>query len=194
MSKICVIHGHPDTNEKHFVTALGQAYVEGATSAGHTVSEIRIGDLNFDLLRRPADFETLPSEELQAERQKIAEADHVVLVFPLWLGGTPAIVKAFFEQIARGGYFLQAANSESEFPIARMKGKSLRIIVTMGMPGLVYKTWFGAHSLKGFEQGIFGMSGFKPIHHKVIGTVGVDDPEKHEKWLSEVRELGTQGK
>ena len=26
-----------------------------------------------------------------------------------------------------------------------LKGKSARIIMTMGMPGIVYRWWFGAH-------------------------------------------------
>ncbi|MAK60516.1 MAG: NAD(P)H dehydrogenase [Ponticaulis sp.] len=190
MSKICVIHGHPDTSQPHFCRALGDAYIEGAKSAGHNVDEIVIGDLEFDFMRRPDDFETVPPANIAAERNKIGSADHVVIIFPLWLGGAPSILKAFFEHAARGGYFLEEANSEREFPKARMKGKSMRIIVTMGMPSLIYNTWFGANSLKGLEKGMFGISGFSPIRHKLIGTVETKSQAKHEKWLNAVRQLG----
>jgi len=34
----------------------------------------------------------------------IAWAEHLVLLFPLWLGDMPALVKAFLEQVARPGF------------------------------------------------------------------------------------------
>lgn len=190
MPNICVIHGHPDSRQPHFCRALGKAYLEGAREAGHQVSEIVVGDLEFDFLRSATAFANDPAEPLMAEREKISAADHVVIIFPLWLGGAPALLKGFLEQIACGGFFLETAESEKEFPKAKMKGKSLRIIVTMGMPSLIYNTWFGANSLKGLEKGMFGLSGFKPIRHKLIGMVETDDEARHVRWLNSVRKLG----
>lgn len=194
MSKICLIHGHPDSRSPHFCRALGDAYRSGADAAGHEVSEIILGDLEFDFLRSPTAFEADPAEPILSEREKIAAADHLVVVFPLWLGGAPALLKAFLEQCAAGGFFLQDAEGPNAFPKSRMKGKSARLVLTMGMPGLIYKFWFGAHSVKGLEKGIFELAGFKPVHHTIYGSVEEDNAPRHEKWLDEMRELGRQAK
>ncbi|HET8696394.1 MAG TPA: NAD(P)H-dependent oxidoreductase [Gammaproteobacteria bacterium] len=34
----------------------------------------------------------------------IAWADHLVMVYPLWLGEMPALLKGFFEQVLRPGF------------------------------------------------------------------------------------------
>lgn len=190
---ICVLHGHPDTSEPHFCAALGAAYIEGAKEAGHTVSEIVLGDLEFDFLRKSSDFETPPSDPVLAERKKIEACDHLVVIFPLWMGSAPALLRGFLEQVARDQFLLAEANTEREFPGGQMKGKSARLVLTMGMPGLVYKIWFGAHSVKGLEQGIFKLAGFKPVHHTIYGGAGAPDVARHEKWLNEMREFGKKG-
>lgn len=194
MTSICVIHGHPDASSHHFCTALGEAYIQGAKAAGHDVSEIHVGSLEFGYLSSREEFEMPPAEPVLSERKKIEAADHVVLIFPLWLGSAPAKLRGFLERAACGNFFLDEGSNADEFPKARMKGKSARLIVTMGMPGLVYKLYFGAHSIKGIEQGLLGLSGFKPIHHTIYGMVEADDEARHQKWLEEARDLGRNGK
>ncbi len=70
------------------------------------------------------------------------------------------------------------------------KGKSARIIVTMGMPGFIYKWFMDAGSLKALERGLFGLSGFKPIRHTVLGGVGAASEEARQGWLRKVNRLG----
>ena len=73
----------------------------------------------------------------------------------------------------------------------RLKGKTARIIVTMGMPALVYRWYFGAHSLKSLERNILGFSGIGPIKESLFGMVeGVGDA-KRQKWLTKMRSLGS---
>ena len=194
MSKICVLHGHPDSSKPHFCKALGDAYIEGAREGGHQISEIVLGDLAFEFLRSPDAFDRSPAEPVLSERMKIAEADHLLVVFPLWMGSAPALLKAFLEQCACGGFFLGAAETANEFPKALMKGKSARLVLTMGMPGLIYRIWFGAHSVKELEQGLFKLAGFKPVHHTIYGGVGEDSEPRHQKWLEEMREFGRHAK
>jgi putative NADPH-quinone reductase len=64
----------------------------------------------------------------------------------LWLGTLPALLKGFFEQVFWPGF---AISRDPRHPWLRMlKGRSARIILTMGMPGLLYRWYFLAHSLK----------------------------------------------
>ncbi|WP_353506238.1 NAD(P)H-dependent oxidoreductase [Variovorax brevis] len=90
-SRIVIIQGHPDGRAPHFCHALAQAYADGARSAGHEVSSIDVGSLEFEFLRSKAEWEagTLPPQ-LSAAQEAIGHAQHLLIVFPLWLGDMPA--------------------------------------------------------------------------------------------------------
>jgi len=191
MSKnVCIIDGHPDADPSRYGHALCKAYCDGATSAGHMVSRIRIADLNIQPLESVAAFRASPSQGVCKEREKISNANHVMLEFPLWLGSMPSATRAFFEQIACGDFFFDVDNGESKWPKKMMKGKSVRIIVTMGMPSFAYRTLMGAASLKALERGILGIAGFSPVRHTILGGVESVTPATREKWLDEVHALG----
>ena len=189
---ICIIDGHPDGSSDRLIHALCDAYQEGALEEGHTVERINVCDLDYGFLNTPAEFRQLPPEDVKREREKIAKADHIVIAFPLWMGGMPAKLKAFFEHAARGDYFLKV-DGDSKWPERMMSGKSARVIVTMGMPSLVYRFGMDSGSLKALERGILGISGFKPVKHSVFGGAGAPGEKDHKKWLEEVYKLGLWG-
>lgn len=193
MKRICIIDGHPDQADGHFVSALADAYADGAVEAGHEISRIRIAHLEVGFVGSPEEFALTPGDDITGAQTKIAKAEHVVFLFPLWLGTMPAICKAFWEQIARAGFLLDSDGQSEKWPLQKMKGKSARIIVTMGMPGFAYRLLFGAHSLKGLEAGIFRISGFKPIRHTIFGGIGALDARKRSDMLERCARLGAAG-
>ena len=88
--KIVLIQGHPDPDGRHFCHALAEAYAGGATAAGHELRRIEVAQLDFPLLRSQARWlEEAPPPALQQAQAAIRWADHIVLVFPLWLGTVP---------------------------------------------------------------------------------------------------------
>lgn len=190
MSSICVIDGHPDASGQHFCHAIAAAYEAGAEEEGHKVSLIRTGALEMDFLHQPEDFTRPPPEPVLSEREKISAADHVVIIFPLWLGGMPSNLRCFLELASCGQFLLGEPESSTQWPRKMMKGKSARLFVTMGMPGAAYHLIFGAHSLKAIEKGMLGISGFKPVRHTIHGGVEAADDATRKKWLDEARELG----
>jgi putative NADPH-quinone reductase len=73
-----------------------------------------------------------------------------------------------------------------------LKGKSARIIVTMGMPGFVYRWWFGAHAVKMLRRNILGLIGVHPIRAMIYGSIeGVRD-ERRRRWLRDIEALGRE--
>lgn len=42
----------------------------------------------------------------------IAWAEHLIIVYPLWLGSMPAVLKAFLEQAFRPGFALAKAGAD----------------------------------------------------------------------------------
>src|SRR3546814_10287671 len=77
-------------------------------------------------------------------------ADHLVILYPLWLGDVPALLKGFLEQILRPGFAIDEGSTGMSAKL--LTGRSARIIVTMGMPAPIYRLFFRAHSLKSLED------------------------------------------
>jgi putative NADPH-quinone reductase len=193
MSKrILVIQGHPDATQRHLAHALAQAYSEAAQAAGHAVRAISVAELDFPLLRSQEAWEKaeVPPSLRQAQ-EDILWAEHLVLFFPLWLGDMPALLKGFLEQVARPGFAFKYNEGRTAFTEKGLKGRSARIVVTMGMPALVYRWYFRAHSVKSLERNILGFVGIAPVSETLIGMVGNMKAEDGQKWLRKLTALGT---
>ncbi len=191
MSKnVVVIQGHPDPDPARLCRALADAYVQGAREAGHDVMLIDVTTLDFPLLRSQQDFNhgrTPPG--LEAATAAILAADHLMLIFPLWLGTLPALTKGFFEQVLRHDVAMEQKPGD-RWPHGRLSGTSARIVVTMGMPAFVYRWWFLAHGLRGFERNILRFVGIKPVRETLFGMVDAASDAKRASWTEQMRKLG----
>lgn len=119
-------------------------------------------------------------------------ADRLVVIYPLWLGAMPALLKGFFEQALRPGF---AIESGGRFGWKRrLSGKSARVVVTMGVPGLVYRWLYRAHTLKSLERNILKFCGINPVRVTVIGMVEGMSETKRDRWLNRLREFGRKGR
>ena len=190
-SRIVIIQGHPDKDPGRYCRALADAYAEGAKAAGHSVTRVDLADLHFPLLGSQDEFmHGAVPKALEPARKAISEARHVVLVFPLWLGTMPALVKAFLEQVMRPG--VAFSYREKGLPEMLMKGRSARIVVTMGMPAVFYRWWYLSHGVRGLERNILRFVGMKPVRTTLIGMVESLSDAKRRKWLDRMRALGRE--
>ena len=189
---VCIMQGHPHAGSGHFCDALAGAYEEGAKGAGFKMKRLVLADTGISFLHDPGDFPKRPDREIVEAQNTIRTADHLFIIYPLWLGTMPAFVKAFFEQLSRNEFAL-STNENGGWPRKMLKDKSARVVVTMGMPSAAYKLFFGAHGVKGFESATLGMSGFNPIRDTFIGGVGGLSPKQSERHLSRMRVYGACG-
>lgn len=186
MARIAVIVGHSRTDT--YCEALASAYATGARSGGHEVEVIHLARTRFDPILRGAYVEVQPLEpDLEGAHRAIMGADHLVIVFPLWLGGMPAILKGFLERVLQPG--LIEGHRAGKF-VRLLDGKSARVIMTMGMPGLVYRWWYGAHALQALKRNILEFMGVSPVKSTLFGMIETVGAEKRAAWLSEVEALG----
>jgi putative NADPH-quinone reductase len=188
--RILIIQGHPDPAGGHFCHALADAYAAGARAGGHEVQIVPVATLDFPLLRSLAEFERGPvPPALRLCQEMIGNADHLVIVYPLWLGTMPALLKGFLEQVFRPDFAFKKTQPGRMW-LKGLTGKSARIVVTMGMPAFVYRWYFGAHSLKSLERNILRFAGIKPIRESLVGMVEGISPAKRQSWLEVLQELG----
>jgi putative NADPH-quinone reductase len=187
---ILVINGNPDPAPERLSFALSEAYATGARGASHVVERLDIGSLSFPVLHKAIEFAT-PAQhpDIADAYSAILRADHLVLVYPLWLGAAPALLKAFLEQISCGEGLI--GHGGNRIPQGKLRGRSARIIVTMGMPALAYRLLFGAHGTKALERSVLRLAGLSPIRTSYFGGVG-GSPEDARTWLARVHRLGNK--
>lgn len=192
--RIAIIQGHPDPDEHRFCRALANAYADGARSVGHQIQTIDIARIEFPILRTQDEFEQgTISESIQQAQEIIQWAEHLVIIYPLWLGSMPAYLKAFLEQVFRPGF--AAVKSAEGKPWKKcLSGRSARIVVTMGMPAFVYRFIYLAHSLKSLERNILGFCGIGPTKDTLIGMIEAIGDDKRRNWLRRLEKLGQEGR
>lgn len=191
---IAIIQAHPDAAGGRLCHALAQAYADAARAAGREVRVIDVAQLDFPLLRSQQDWQAgeVPAS-LRPAQETIRWADHLVFFFPLWLGDMPALLKGFLEQVARPGFAFEYVEGN---PLGKklLTGRSARVVVTMGMPALVYRWIFRAHSLRSLERNILGFVGIAPIHETLIGGVDGLGEAGVQRWRDRLAGLGRDGR
>lgn len=191
---IAIIQGHPDPGGNHFCHALAEAYIKGAKSSGHDVEVIDIAQIDFPILRVPREFEHDETPEAIKQAQRIIQsAQHLVIIYPLWLGTLPAYLQAFFEQTFRPG-FAALKGDEGKTWKKLLTGRTAHIVVTMGMPAFAYRWYFFAHSLKCLERNILGFCGIKTTKETLIGMVESIGDKERKQWLEKMEQFGGEGK
>lgn len=187
---ICIVQGHPYSDGKRLCHALAASYAAGARKAGATVETVDLGVMDIAMLRNPEDFASPPGEPIRKAQDAISRCHHLLVIYPLWLGTMPALVKAFFEQLSRNEFAIAAGGKG--WPRQMLKGRSARVVVTMGMPAAAYRVFFGAHGVKGFESGVLGMAGFKPVRETLIGAAGAVNKKRADTLFARMRALGAK--
>jgi len=190
--RILLIQGHPDPCPDHLCHALAEAYASGAKAAGHELRTTTVAQLDFPLLRNEHEWEkgALP-DALRKAQDDIFWAQHMVIFFPLWLGDMPALFKGFLEQVARPGFAFAA-----DRPLVKklLAGRSARVVVTMGMPALLYRLYFRAHSIKSLKRNVLSFVGIRPVRQTLIGMVGRAEPGVVSDWALRMEDMGREGK
>lgn len=189
--RIVILQGHPDPDERRLCRALAAAYAEGAREAGHAVTVVDLATIEIPMLRTQDEFEHGPvPQSLRPAAEAIRAADHILLVFPLWLGTMPALVKAFLEQVMRPHVAFEY--QRNGFPKTLLGGRSARVVVTMGMPALAYRLWYRAHGLRGLERNVLRFVGIRPVRESLFGMVGAVSEARRQAWLQRMRVLGAK--
>ena len=192
MTRIAIVVGNPMPDS--YCEALGEAYRRGAESAGHEAKLLTLAKMNFDPVLREGYRRAQPLEpDLLVARQALLASEHWVLVFPLWCGDMPAILKGFIERVLQPDLLaIQASGGKASWKI--FKGKSARIVMTMGMPGWFYRWYYGAHALKLLKRNILHFCGVAPVRATIHGMIeGVSD-DRRKEWLREIEALGHQAR
>lgn len=189
---ILLILGHP--SEDSFCRGLLDGYQKGAESVGATCKTIYISQLKFEVNLShgyKTDEAMQLEKDLVASQQLIQWADHVVLAYPNWWGFMPAITKGFIDRVLLPGFAFKN-HSGKNFPEKLLKGRSMRIMVTMDTPKWWFYLIYRASQYQILKDIVFGYVGFDPIGFSTFGFIRKSTDELRAKWLRQAEHLGKQ--
>ena len=189
--KIFILCGHPDADST--AGRLANSYEEGARKAGHEVRRTNLGDLQFDPILHKG-YKVI--QELEPDLKKIQEdmawASHIVVAYPNWCGGMPALLKGMFDRMLLPGFGFRFKRGSVMWQ-RLLKGRTARVIVTMDNYPILARILFGAPANE-IKRAILNFCGVWPVRVFYMGPVKLMSDARKEKTFKKVYRLGLKGK
>jgi NAD(P)H dehydrogenase (quinone) len=129
------VFAHPEQSSLN--GALRDEGLSALTEGGH---EYRLSDLYAMKWKAAADRDDAAEKaDVLAEQEKIAWADALVVQFPLWWYGMPAILKGWFDRVFVKGYAYGVRDPDRpgrtlRYGEGKLSGKRALVVVTSGSP------------------------------------------------------------
>jgi putative NADPH-quinone reductase len=139
--RVLVLFAHPLADS--FAAALHRTVVDALGRAGHEVDDCDLYATGFDPVMNAAErrAHNSPNPDLSAVEshvERLHAADAVVLCFPVWWYGMPAILKGYFDRVwINGVAFHLRAGGKIEAGLHRIK--KLGVVTTYGAPWWLIK-------------------------------------------------------
>lgn len=138
--KILIVHAHP--NPESFSAALFSLSTDTLRRQGHQVQTIDLYAENFDpvmsLEERQAYLEC-PGwlvDRFQDHIEKIKEAEALILVYPTWWNGMPAMMKGWFDRVWLPVLTFEPAKKKGAMAQSHMTHiRNFAVITHGGSPG-----------------------------------------------------------
>lgn len=192
MKNILIINGHP--NPASYCMALGESYKNGALSAGANVEEVILNKMQFDPILRYGYSKRMDLEpDLLDAWEKIKKADHLVIIFPMWWGNMPALLKGFFDRLFLPGLAF-SYRENSVWWDKLLKGRTGRLIITMDQPPFYHYLVNWAPVIRSLKKMVLEFCGVSPVSTTSIGPIRNSTEEYRKKYLEKVFEIGKKMK
>src|SRR5262245_47615008 len=204
---VLVVFAHPEP--RSFNGALKDTAVQTLTRQGHTVEVSDLYRLGWRTALDEQDFpghhshefldvsveqelafrDGTQSDDVVAEQAKVAAADFVLFVFPMWWFSMPAILKGWVDRVFSRGFAYSAGRKYSR---GHFTGKRAMLCVTTGTASTLYEP-SGIdgdllHVLWPIHNGILAYTGFTvlpPVAAAMPGKVSADERRGDLAALSE---------
>lgn len=191
MANILVLNGNPRRDS--LGGALADAYQQAAAGAGHAVRRMDLADLPVDLTPPDYSREAEPAPWVAEVQAQLKGCEHLVLVTPMWWGGSPAALKALFDQVLLPGFAFRYRRNSSLWD-ALLKGRSARVLITMDTPPWFFRLAYGGAYARQLKGQILGFCGFRPVRFTLMGVVRRSTQDQRSRWLETAARLGAAGR
>ncbi|MFT8396589.1 NAD(P)H-dependent oxidoreductase [Propionibacterium sp.] len=118
-------------------------------------------------------------------QQRLLEADHLVLAFPVWWEAMPATTKGFLDKVvAKGVHFdelAEAGGNPFRNLMPRLQGVTALSVMTI--PAEAYRWWFRDPLTKILLKGTFGKIGVKHLTWRNYADITSRTPGQRQRML-----------
>ena len=189
---VLVVYAHP--HPESFNHAILEKFVQGLQAKGHAVEILDLYAANFNPLLSAADLASLQAGEtpadIQSQQAKVAQAEGLAFIFPIWWSSMPAILKGWIDRVFSLGF---AYAFKEEGPVGLLKQQKALLITTAGGD----QAFFDHSGIQKAIQmtidlGIFGFTGIPKIQHEFFYNVVQSDPATRDNYLEKAFSLGVE--
>ncbi|MCW8276479.1 NAD(P)H-dependent oxidoreductase [Pseudomonas sp. PCH199] len=185
--RILVILGHPSSHS--FCGALAERYAQSALRAGHEVRQLFLGNMIFDPVLREGYQQVQPLEgDLLQAQADILWAEHLTLVYPIWWGGIPALLKGFFDRVFLPGFAFKYRQGKA-FPDKLLLGRTAHLLVTMDTPPWYYRWFYRMPGLHQVRKTTLEFCGIKPTRTLTFGPILGSKATQRDIWLKQAQAI-----
>jgi NAD(P)H dehydrogenase (quinone) len=96
-----IVVGHPSADS--FTMAMASRYAETVAQDGDEVVMRDLYRIGFDPILKEAERHGTPGSDVHAEWAHLGKPDVFVLVYPIWFGAPPAMLKGYVERVFGAG-------------------------------------------------------------------------------------------
>jgi NAD(P)H dehydrogenase (quinone) len=184
---ILLLNGNTETES--FSKSICAAYVEEAQQARHTVELLNIGNIQFDPVLHEGYHTIQPLEpDLLDFQQKVLWAKHIVIVYPTWWGGPPALLKGLFDRAFYSGFAYKYHDKDPMWD-KLLKGRSAHLITTMDAPKIWYQMMYHSAGTNMMKNAILKFCGIRPVKVTYISRVRYKKHEELERELAKIKKM-----
>jgi NAD(P)H dehydrogenase (quinone) len=189
--KVAIVFNHP--YEGSYCNAVLNSVIKGLSDGGHTVDLLHLDNDNFDPVMRARDLKAFKDGEpcdpqVITYRERLANAEHLIFIFPVWWELMPAMTKGFIDKVIFPGVAYDYDHS-GRYPKMVKRFHQLNgvtVVTTMNTPSLVYRLVFGNAIKKALFTGTFWKMGYKNRKWISLNMIKFVKEEKRIKWLKKL--------
>jgi len=185
--KVYVLLGHPD--KESFNGKIFEAYKSALIKKGYEVRFQKIGEMKFDpvLWKGYRKVQSL-EPDLKKAQENIVWCNKWTIIYPIWWGSMPAILKGFFDRTLYSG-FAYKYHTNDPFWDKLLEGRSADLITTSDAP----KWWiwwkYRNSDLNSVKRATLEFCGFKPVRVMRIDKIRYKNDSEREEILQKVRDF-----
>lgn len=186
--KIFIWVGHPKAGS--LCEGVADAYQAGAEQSGAQTRRMNLSAMSFETgfdgygAKAPA-----LEPDLEAWRENVAWADHLLIVHPYWWGAMPTKAKAVLDRALTPGFGFKYHRKGMGWD-KLLKGKTADAIITSDTPPLIDTLIYKKPARRVMKNQVLGFCGIESRKIIQFGSVKTADAKKIGKWITRAENLG----
>ncbi|MGV8856353.1 MAG: NAD(P)H-dependent oxidoreductase [Devosia sp.] len=188
--RIYLLMANPDRGS--FDSAIADTFQAAALAAGHQLERQDLASMHFDpvLHQGYKTIQTLEPDLVQAQ-ELIAWCERWVIVYPLWWGGVPALLKGFFDRTLLPGQAFNYHDDDAGWE-KLLTGRSAQLLITSDAPNIWTALAYQNCDVRMVKHAVLGFCGIRPVKVRRFDRVKFSTEPQRAAWLEQVRQMAAR--